>query len=395
MVSWLKKLERQNLPPGMSDTDYAAMQAAMKPYKRRVSHITVYTLLGFFGGIILFVFTEPMRVWETMPLLFLITAPLMFFIVRAALRYLFAALPAAETDTGTQNPLIQRNAGLADLVSWYRASVQRIPDPRVRRNQFSMVLMLVAATSGLLMTGLLAFNHYADSSAPKTYTIVVDGKYISHGRHGSRYYKVRFPSPVDSVLPFAYDTHETIQTDRGDYDRVVPGKTTVTVEVHSGALGLPWYRHERHYLDGLADGISLPRESADDKVLAAACAWRDNFNLAQEISTIPTNDYHRDYWPNGKLRSEEPLVNGAIHGVGHYWFDDGRPYANIPYRLGKKHGVFTLYRQDGTIEQQLSYKDGAPYGINAWMAADGSVTSSFVFISEGEHYPVTICQKYK
>lgn len=394
MTFWFKKLERQGIPPGMSDEEYAAMQAAMKPYKARIGVVTVFVVLALFGSLFLFIFTEPMRAWETMPMLFLLTAPLTYFLVRVAMQFLFAALPAAETQTQSENTLIQRG-GLGDFFSWYRDGIRRIPDTRVRSNQSGMLILLTAAISGLLMTAPLALNRYADGSEGKTYTITVESKYISSGKGGSRYYKLRFPTPVASVLPFSYDTHEVVQTSRGDYDRVVPGQTTVTIEVHDGALGLPWFKHSRHYLDGLADGISLPSLGAADKALAAACAWRDNFNLAREIPTIPTNDYRRDYWPNGKPRSEEPLVNGVPHGVGHYWFDDGRPYANIPYRQGKKHGTFTLYRKDGTIEQQLSYKDGVPYGVNAWMAADGSVASSYVFVSEGEHYPVTVCQKYK
>lgn len=395
MTSWFKKLEKQNIPPGTSDDDYAAMQAAMKPYKARAGIFTVFVVLALFGSLFLFIFTEPMRAWETMPMLFLLTAPLAYFLVRAAMQFLFAALPAAgaQTTSGT-HALIQRGGFLTDMFGWYYAGRQRIPNPHVRRNQGGLLIIITATISSALMTSVTAVNRYADRSEPETYTIPVADKHISSNK-GTRHYKLRFPAPVESVLPFAYDTHEIVRTNRGDYDRVVPGQTTVTIEVHQGALGLPWFKHNRHYLDGLADGMNSPRQGADDKALAAACAWRDNFNLAQEIPTTLPNDFRRDTWPNGKPRSEEPLVNGVPHGVAHYWFDDGRPYANIPYRQGKKHGTFTLYREDGTVEQELSYKDGAPYGVNAWMAADGSVASSFVFISEGEHYPVTDCQKYK
>ncbi len=394
MASWFSKLSKQNIPPGMSDEDYAALQAAMKPYKARIGIFTVTIIAALFGSLFLFILTEPMRVWETMPLLFILTAPLTYFFVRMVMQYLFAALPETAVDAAGTHSLIRRGGGLTSLLSWYHAGIQRIPDPHVRRNQSGILILVTWAICGLLVTSLLAYNYYADSDEPETYTIPVASKYISSSK-GGRHYKLRFTSPVESVLPFPYDTHEIVRTNRGDFDRVVPGQTTVTIEVHRGALGLPWFRHNRHYLDGLVDGISLPSQVVTDKALATACAWRDTFNLAQEIPATPPSEYRRDYWPNGKLRSEEPLVNGVIHGVGHYWFDDGRPYANIPYKQGKKHGVFTLNRQDGTVEQELSYKDGAPFGVNAWIGAGGQVTDSYVFISEGEHYPVTNCQKYK
>jgi hypothetical protein len=394
MTSWFSKLKQQNVPLGMSDDDYQAMQTAMKPYKARAGIFTALIIAALFGSLFLFILTEPMRVWETMPLLFLLTAPLTYFFVRMVMQFLFAALPETAVDAMGTHSLIQRGGGLTSLLSWYHAGVQRIPDPHVRRNQGGILILVTWAICGLLVTSLLAVNYYADNGEPETYTIPVASKHISSSK-GGRHYKLRFPSPVESALPFAYDTHEIVRTNRGDFDRVVPGQTTVTIEVHRGALGLPWFKHSRHYLDGLTDGISLPSQGVAEKALAAACAWRDNFNLAEEIPTIPTDDYRRDYWPNGKIRSEEPLVNGVPHGVAHYWFDDGRPYANIPYREGKKHGVFTLYRLDGTVEQQLGYKDGVPYGINAWMGADGAVKTSIVFISEGEHYPITNCQKYK
>jgi hypothetical protein len=42
-------------------------------------------------------------------------------------------------------------------------------------------------------------------------------------------------------LPFGWDYDEALISNQKKYDSVIVGKTSVTMEVHSGALGIPWY----------------------------------------------------------------------------------------------------------------------------------------------------------
>jgi hypothetical protein len=86
-----------------------------------------------------------------------------------------------------------------------------------------------------------------------------------------------------------------------------------------------------------------------------------------------------EYWPNGKLKSEEPLMNGVRNGVGQYFHDNGKLYGKIPWKDGKKNGVFKLFRPDGTLEQVLSYVDGAVHGEIQWFKEDGTLQAKSVF----------------
>lgn len=91
----------------------------------------------------------------------------------------------------------------------------------------------------------------------------------------------------------------------------------------------------------------------------------------------------REFWPNGKLRSERGLrEDGSEAWI--FWYPDGtiqqeitagdapevttvrrfRPdgslRSTIDYRGGKKHGAWCEYAPDGTLIQERRYEDGKP-----------------------------------
>jgi len=131
---------------------------------------------------------------------------------------------------------------------------------------------------------------------------------------------------------------------------------------------------------------------AKSEALKAACAWREHIRRDDEIEPRAPEGYMRKYWPNGMPRSEEPLVSGRFHGIGHYTFANGAVYGDIPWRHGQKHGVFTLYREDGSKEQTLSYRDGVPYGLDEWFAPDGRRTKAWVYLDEKHFVPPEQCE---
>ena len=84
-------------------------------------------------------------------------------------------------------------------------------------------------------------------------------------------------------------------------------------------------------------------------------------------------EMQREYWPNGQLKQEEPLVDGKRDGLARYWHSNGQLYSEIPWRDGVKHGPHMLYREDGSLEQALNYDHGELDGILTWFHEDGSV----------------------
>jgi antitoxin component YwqK of YwqJK toxin-antitoxin module len=57
----------------------------------------------------------------------------------------------------------------------------------------------------------------------------------------------------------------------------------------------------------------------------------------------------RTYWKSGKLRSEQPRVDGKRHGLTKSWRPDGQLSSEHPYVDGKRHGVSKQWWQDGGI----------------------------------------------
>ena len=286
MASLWDKIKQVNTPAGMTPEELLKVNELMAPYKKRLGATIVFTMTALIVGIFALVLAEPMRAWETIPMLMLLTAPLTYFLARRTLQFVFDALPPADTDQShAPTILIQRGAGLGGLGEWHKSIKQRMRDPRMATNLTGLIIMVSAGSMSLAVSALLAVNCFADTSAPHIMTIPIESKYISHGKHGSRYYKLRFPSPARPLLPFAFDDYEITQTSSSNFSRVIPGQTAITIEVHPGMLGLPWYHPGNPALQGLSDTTEpTPRAQKEPSqaILAEACAWRDGFNLARD-----------------------------------------------------------------------------------------------------------------
>jgi hypothetical protein len=120
------------------------------------------------------------------------------------------------------------------------------------------------------------------------------------------------------------------------------------------------------------------RKNFDTDTEAEAYRWATPESPVAFSSAAP-DDVRIEYWPNGRLKSREPLVDGRIEGIAEYRFENGALYGRIPYRNGRKHGAFILYHEDGAVDQELKYRDGQPHGVlrwrdppQAWLYIDGS-----------------------
>jgi hypothetical protein len=98
---------------------------------------------------------------------------------------------------------------------------------------------------------------------------------------------------------------------------------------------------------------------------------------ATDKIVTPTNAAPRtEKWPNGLVKSIEPIVNGKIEGIAYYFHDNGKPYAEIPFFRGEKHGKYRVLRPDGTVDQELNYRFGKLHGSSRWFDADGNLKQS-------------------
>ncbi len=96
--------------------------------------------------------------------------------------------------------------------------------------------------------------------------------------------------------------------------------------------------------------------------------------VAEEITTPVNATPKKENWPNGKLKSVEPILNGKIEGIAKYYHDNGQVYSEIPYKNGEKHGKFKIFKPDGSIGQELSYLNGKLSGSSKWYDTSGNVS---------------------
>lgn len=332
-------------------------------------------------------------------------------IVALQLSQLFAPLETAITLVFFTSPLtlvfLKMMAGKIDALSKieipYRvryAASNKISEKsktyRISKTYCNIMAGILFASA--LVRGLLVINIICDTSTPEQMTFTVTDS-MSKTAKNSKHYYAKIDTPDFIRLPLHFGFGEKVFINKDEYERIEPHETRITLEVHKGFLGFPWFTRA-YQLEGLkaaSPSYTAPAMNVneDTATLKAACLWGAHFNAATAIENIPPQDYRRDFWAGGEPRSVEPLVNGQNHGIGHYTFANGKMYGDIPWRNGQKHGAFTLYREDGTRDQTLSYKDGHLFGINEWYLPNGEVKESWLYLNDDKVLNVHVCYTYK
>jgi antitoxin component YwqK of YwqJK toxin-antitoxin module len=66
----------------------------------------------------------------------------------------------------------------------------------------------------------------------------------------------------------------------------------------------------------------------------------------------------RIYWDNGKLYSEQPYVDGVLHGTVKWWRESGQLSSEHIYVDGKRHGMVKYWHQNGDIDEFWLWNQG-------------------------------------
>jgi hypothetical protein len=99
-----------------------------------------------------------------------------------------------------------------------------------------LALTLLCASLGL------ALNQWLDFSQVDSQTFTILEKHITHSRKWGDSYYVKIQSPVASpIAALDFGGQEDIKIHEADYNRVVPGQTTITLSIAKGVFHLPWY----------------------------------------------------------------------------------------------------------------------------------------------------------
>jgi hypothetical protein len=79
-------------------------------------------------------------------------------------------------------------------------------------------------------------------------------------------------------------------------------------------------------------------------------------------------------YKEGKLVSEEPFVNGKIHGEAKHYYSNGKLRNTIEYREARRNGIFVYYYETGEKHSDIPYTNGKINGTRHNYKKDGSLT---------------------
>jgi len=68
----------------------------------------------------------------------------------------------------------------------------------------------------------------------------------------------------------------------------------------------------------------------------------------------------REYWPNGRLLREIPMVRYQIHGFVKSYDRRGILRSEVPYRFGKRYGKALYYDDKGKFQTMQYFRDDRP-----------------------------------
>jgi hypothetical protein len=91
-------------------------------------------------------------------------------------------------------------------------------------------------------------------------------------------------------------------------------------------------------------------------------------------------------YKEGNLVSEEPFVNGRIHGEAKHYYQDGKLRRTIEYKDARRNGLLVFYYETGEKYSEEPYVNGKINGVKRNYRKNGSLTMSCSYV-DGKPVP--------
>ena len=76
------------------------------------------------------------------------------------------------------------------------------------------------------------------------------------------------------------------------------------------------------------------------------------------VSCHDEGEVRKDYWENGKLKSELSYKDGELNGRCVWYMPNGKPQMEVMYRHNKMNGLLRRWHENGNVMEEFWYKDG-------------------------------------
>jgi hypothetical protein len=136
------------------------------------------------------------------------------------------------------------------------------------------------------------------------------------------------------------------------------------------------------WIVGPSDDDASPEDSG------SANESQANESSANASQTSPTfSGTKKEYWPNGKLKLQQPYRNGLEHGTHKAWHENGTLSYDMPYTNGKVNGRINKWWDNGKKRFSGAYKNGLAYGEHTSWHDNGRKSSVVTFKDGKPHGP--------
>ncbi len=94
-----------------------------------------------------------------------------------------------------------------------------------------------------------------------------------------------------------------------------------------------------------------------------------------------SNGIHKEYYPNGKVKSEANYKNGKVEGILKEYYESGRLAFIQTVRNGKIRGLVKAYYENGKLKGEVNYVDSMQDGELKEYYENGKIKEEVTYIA--------------
>jgi len=104
----------------------------------------------------------------------------------------------------------------------------------------------------------------------------------------------------------------------------------------------------------------------------------------EDVEGTPEATYQKEYYDDGNLLKEGPILNNKRHGYWKTYYRNGKLWNESTFSDGMLIDTIKGYYTDGQLKYQGIYKNGQKTGVWLFFDEEGKLTDNKVYMQPGE-----------
>lgn len=133
------------------------------------------------------------------------------------------------------------------------------------------------------------------------------------------------------------------------------------------------------------DGSKKVKLSSKEKVITSFANGEPQVvREFEEVDGTPEATFQKEYYDDGNLLKEGPIVSNKRHGYWKTYYRSGNLLNESTFFKGVLNDTIKGYYTDGQMKYQGMYKDGQKTGVWLFFDEEGKLTDNKVYMQPGE-----------